>query len=82
MSGFFSRHGKAILCTVGASATVYLLYRFFIYKKQQIRAEALAGIEYRRMRVEKLVELRDKLVCREMILIHIVNDGTVVNCTN
>ncbi|XP_073235496.1 uncharacterized protein [Porites lutea] len=63
MSGFFSRHNKAIVCTLAASAGLYFIYRYYIYKKQQIRsrAEALAGIEYRRMRVEKLVELRDKL---------------------
>ena len=65
MSGFFSRHNKAIVCTLAASAGLYFIYRYYIYKKQQIRsrAEALAGIEYRRRRVEKLVELRDKLVC-------------------
>ena len=65
MSGFFSRHNKAIVCTLAASAGLYFVYRYYIYKKQQIRsrAEALAGIEYRRRRVEKLVELRDKLVC-------------------
>lgn len=88
MSGFFSRHNKAIVCTLAASAGLYFIYRYYIYKKQQIRsrAEALAGIEYRRRRVEKLVELRDKLVCIQGNDFHtfslIVNDGAVVNSTN
>jgi len=65
MLGFVRRHSKAILYTAAASAGLYFTYRYYVYKKQQIRsrAEALAGIEYRRRRVEKLVELRDKLVC-------------------
>ena len=66
MSGFFSRHSRAIWCTVAAASGLYLLYGYYIYKKRQIRAEAVAGLEYRRRRVEKLVELRDKLVRGEI----------------
>ena len=62
MSGFFNRHSRAIWYTVAATSGLYLLYRYYVYKKRQIRQEALAGLEFRRRRVEKLVELRDKLV--------------------
>lgn len=61
MSGFFNRHSKAIWLTAAATSGIYLFYRYYLYKKRQIREEALAGLEFRRRRVEKLVELRDKL---------------------
>lgn len=60
MSGFFSRNSRAIGYTVAAASGACLLYLYYMYKKRQVR-ENLAGLEFRRRRVEKLVELRDKL---------------------
>ena len=61
MSTFFRRYGRPMLYGVMASSALYILYR--IYKKSRNNDEDLMALEYRRRRVEKLVELRDKLVC-------------------
>ncbi|XP_078378722.1 uncharacterized protein LOC144661765 [Oculina patagonica] len=58
MSTFFSRYSRPMFYGVVATSGLYLLYRFF-KKRQNNNAEELMG--ERRRRVEKLVELRDKL---------------------
>lgn len=61
MSSFLSRYGRAMLYGIVASAgALYLWYQFF--RKKRPNVDELIGLE-RRRRVEKLVELRDKLVC-------------------
>lgn len=61
MASFLSRYGRAMLYGIVASAgALYLWYRFS--RKKQPNVDELIGLE-RRRRVEKLVELRDKLVC-------------------
>lgn len=65
MSSFYSRNSRAIWLTLAASG-VYFLYRYYEYKRRlRERNERIAaGLElFSRRGVEKLVELRDKLVC-------------------
>lgn len=59
MSSFLSRYGRTALYGVLAASGALLLYHFLI-KKKQTNVDELIGLE-RRRRVEKLVELRDKL---------------------
>ncbi|XP_020611966.1 uncharacterized protein LOC110050391 [Orbicella faveolata] len=59
MSSFLSRYGRPMLYgIVAASGALYLWYQFS--RKKQTNVDELIGLE-RRRRVEKLVELRDKL---------------------
>ena len=64
MSSFLSRYGRIALYSVLAASTasgaMLFIYHFFI-KKKETNVDELIGLE-RRRRVEKLVELRDKLV--------------------
>lgn len=63
MSSFLRRYGRTALYGVlAASGAMLFIYYFFIKKKQtNVDDRELLGLE-RRRRVEKLVELRDKLV--------------------
>lgn len=52
---------------VVATSGLYLLYRFYKNRKNNNADELhVIGLELRRRRVEKLVELRDKLVCKSI----------------
>ncbi|KAJ7386180.1 hypothetical protein OS493_010573 [Desmophyllum pertusum] len=62
MSSFFSRYSRHLLYAVVATSGLYLLYRFYKNRKNNNADELhVIGLELRRRRVEKLVELRDKL---------------------
>ena len=61
MSGFYNRNSRAIWLTVAAT-TGYFLYRYYIQKRREREEAIAAGLEISRRGVEKLVELRDKLV--------------------
>ena len=63
MSGFYNRNSRAIWLTVAATSGLYLLYRYYIQKRREREEAIAAGLEISRRGVEKLVELRDKLVC-------------------
>ena len=70
MSSFLSRYGRtiAVLCGVTfASGALGVLFYYF-RKKKQTNVTELIGLE-RRRRVEKLVELRDKLVCYNLSML-------------
>ena len=68
MSSFLRRYDRPMLCLVVAAsaAGVYLLYQYLKSKKPSV--DELIGLE-RRRRVEKLVELRDKLVCQNLSML-------------
>ena len=67
MSSFFSRYSRHLLYAVVATSGLYLLYRFYKNRKNNNADELhVIGLELRRRRVEKLVELRDKLVCKSI----------------
>ena len=68
MSSFLSRYGRtvAVLCGVTALASCALWFYYF-RKKKQANVDELIGLERRRR--EKLVELRDKLVCYNLSML-------------